>query len=204
MKEKMCSCRYQDYLAETIDSDIKYSDYIKEGLENSIKYWEYSDDYPDTCCDNCYPLYLIENKIKEVLKKTKLDKKDQLLIEAHNKRIATNRKRQMDCILDDVQYIECDIRKLEEFKNWRNYIGYSEYMWTNKLNIQSTIDKILNVSENKEEIDTQKEIERREKLWKETEETIFYMVRIKRASEKVYEKILITDKMYKDSLNGNK
>ena len=52
--------------------------------------------------------------------------------------------------------------------------------------------------------DTQKEAERREKLWKEAEETLFQMKKVKRASEKVYEKMLITEKMYKDSLNGNK
>ncbi len=48
-----------------------------------------------------------------------------------------------------------------------------------------------------------KETERREKLWKEAEETLFQMKKVKRASEKVYEKMLITEKMYKDSLNGN-
>jgi hypothetical protein len=59
---------------------------------------------------------------------------------------------------------------------------------------------IPTVSKNEED----KETERREKLWKEAEETLFQMKKVKRASEKVYEKILITDKMYKDSLNGNK
>lgn len=133
MKEKKCGCiRYQDYIAEVIESDIKYSDYIKEGLENSIKYADY--------CDDCYPLEVIENKIKEFLKKTKLDTKDQLLIEAHNKRIAINRKRQMDSVLDDVQYVECDIRELEEFKSWQNYIAYAEYICEN-------LDKTISYTE---------------------------------------------------------
>jgi histidinol-phosphate/aromatic aminotransferase/cobyric acid decarboxylase-like protein len=65
-------------------------------------------------------------------------------------------------------------------------------------NVSSILNEYTTLSE---EV---KEIERLEKLWKEAEETIFYMVRIKRASEKVYEKILITEKMYKDSLYGNK
>jgi len=119
MKEKKCGCiRYEDYIAA-----IKYSDYIKEGLENSIKYADY--------CNDRYPLEVIENKIKEVLKKSNLDTKEQLLIEAHNKRIAINRKRQMDSVLDDVQYVECDIRELEEIKNWQNY-SYAEYFCENK------------------------------------------------------------------------
>ena len=129
MKEKKCSCiTYQDFIAEEIDINTSYSDYIKEGLENSIKYSEYTDDF----CDNCYPLEVIENKIQEVLKKgNKLDAKEQLLIDIHNKRIAINRKKHMDYLLDDIQFVECDIRELEDFKRWRNYINYSDYICEN-------------------------------------------------------------------------
>jgi hypothetical protein len=97
MKEKKCGCiTYQDYLAEEIDINTSYSDYIKESLEN---------------------------KIQEVIKKgTKLDSEEQLLIDIHNKRIAINRERHMDSLLNDIKFVECDIRELEDFKKWRNYL----------------------------------------------------------------------------------
>lgn len=79
------------------------------------------------------------------------------------------------------------------------YVYTNEHTWLNTsfLNECTPLKK-------EEEIDTQKEAERREKLWKEAEETLFQMKKVKRASEKVYEKMLITEKMYKDSLHGNK
>lgn len=104
------------------------------------------------------------------------------------------------------------LNKIKSFFKKKEPNSISEYSHY----VKSAIDKIeqkysylaasfLNVTENKEdEIDTQKESERREKLWKEAEETLFQMKKVKRASEKVYEKMLITEKMYKDSLNGNK
>jgi hypothetical protein len=134
MKEKKCSCiRYQDYIAEEIDINTSYSDYLKEGLENAIKYANYSDYFSDEdYCDNCYPLEVIENKIQEILKKvTELDYREQLLIDIHNKRISINRQRHMDFLLDDIQFVECDIRELEDFKRWRNNINYAEYVCEN-------------------------------------------------------------------------
>jgi hypothetical protein len=115
-ERKKCSCiNYKDYIAEEIDINTSYSDY-------------FSDEYSD----NCYPLEIIENKIQEVLKKgAKLDYREQLLIDIHNKRIAINRKRHMDFLLDDIQFVECDIRELEDFNRWRNYINYAEYVCEN-------------------------------------------------------------------------
>ena len=75
--------------------------------------------------------------------------------------------------------------------------SYSDYL---KEGLEYAIKYAKYSSKNEED----KETERREKLWKEAEETLFQMKKVKRASEKIYEKILITDKMYKDSLNGNK
>jgi len=120
MKEKKCGCiTYQDYLAEEIDINTSYSDYIKE----SIKYHEYNDFSDDDYCDNCHPLLRVENKIQEVLKKgTKLDSEEQLFIVLHNKRIAINRERHMDSLLNDIQFVECDLRELEDFKKCRNYL----------------------------------------------------------------------------------
>lgn len=37
----------------------------------------------------------------------------------------------MDFLLDDIQFVECDIRELEDFKRWRNYINYAEYICEN-------------------------------------------------------------------------
>jgi hypothetical protein len=73
--------------------------------------------------------------------------------------------------------------------------------------IASNFLNLVLVNETPEQLpnlNTQKELERREKLWKEAEETLFQMKKVRRASEKVYEKMLITEKMYKDSLHGNK
>jgi hypothetical protein len=139
MKEKKCGCiTYQDYIAEEIDINTSYSDYIKESLEMSIKYHEYNDFSNDDYCDNCYPLEVIENQIQEVIKKgTKLDSKEQLLIDIHNKRIAINRERHMDSLLNDIQFVEFDLRELEDFKRWRNYINYGDYICEN-------LDKTIN------------------------------------------------------------
>lgn len=37
----------------------------------------------------------------------------------------------MDFLLDDIQFVECDIRELEDFKRWRNNINYAEYVCEN-------------------------------------------------------------------------
>ena len=113
MKEKKCGCiTYQDYLAEEIDINTSYSDYN-----------EYNDFSDDDYCHKCHPLLRVENKIQEVLKKgTKLDSEEKLFIVLHNKRIAINRERYMDSLLNDIQFVECDIRELEDFKKCRNYL----------------------------------------------------------------------------------
>ena len=80
----------------------------------------------------------------------------------------------------------------------------NEYVYNHDWIAANFLNEYTPLQKKEEEIDTQKEAERREKLWKEAEETLFQMKKVKRASEKVYEKMLITEKMYKDSLHGNK
>lgn len=82
-----------------------------------------------------------------------------------------------------------------------NTITPNEYVYNHDW-IDANFLNLIPVKEIPEELPNL-EVERREKLWKEAEETLFQMKKVKRASEKVYEKMLITEKMYKDSLNGN-
>jgi 2-C-methyl-D-erythritol 4-phosphate cytidylyltransferase len=90
------------------------------------------------------------------------------------------------------------IKSLFKKKEIVNTIAPSEYIYN-----YDWIAANFLVTE-KEVTEKISETERREKLWKEAEETLFQMKKIKSASEKVYEKMLITDKMYKDSLYGDK
>ena len=84
-----------------------------------------------------------------------------------------------------------------------NTITPNEYVYVyNHDWVDANFLNLIPVKEMPEELPNL-EVERREKLWKEAEETLFHMRKVKRASEKVYEKMLITEKMYKDSLNGN-